>query len=83
MAEDLPLPRESGPRGLLSEAARRRLWNVHAEADLIRKRALAAVEARYRNEAHSGKTFHEYLGSGQAVTDLAEANVQAARVSII
>jgi hypothetical protein len=78
---DLPLPGllPNDPRSCLSEAARRRVWNARAEADLIRTRSLAAIETRYRSEPDPGKGFSEYLTTGQAAIELAEAKMQAAR----
>lgn len=78
---DIPLPGlvPTDPRNILSEAARQRISDAHADADLIRTRALAEIEARYRSEPDSDESFFEYLTTGQAAIELAEAKVQAAR----
>jgi len=76
-----PLPRVDtrDPRSTLSDAARRRLSNAHADADLIRARALAHLETRYRSEPHSDDCFSEFLSKGQPSVDFADAKMQSAR----
>ena len=78
---DIPLPGldPKDPRSILSEAARRRISDAHADADLVRVRALASIEARYRSKPDSDKSLVEYQTTGQTGVQSAEANVQAAR----
>lgn len=79
---DIPLPGldPTDPRSILSQAARKRISDVHADADLVRARALASIEARYRSEPDSDKTLFEYQTTGQAGVEWAQAKVQAAGV---
>src|SRR5271163_264150 len=68
------------PHNILSEAARRRISDAYAEADLIRTRALASIEMRYRSQPESGKTLFDYQTTGQTGVEWAEAKIRAARV---
>ena len=78
---DIPLYRRllpHDPRNRLSEAARRRISDAHADAELIRTRALAAIEARYYSELDRAESFSTYLATGRAAIEWAKAKVQAA-----
>jgi len=66
------------PENLLSPKARERIERAWDEYDLIRKRALSALDTRYRAEPGGCADFMEYLGNGQAGIDFAESRIKAA-----
>ena len=79
---DLPLPEltPGNPENLLSHDARQRIGRAWVEHDLIRKRALSALDTRYRAEPAGCADFMEYLGKGQAGIDFIESRIKAAGV---
>jgi hypothetical protein len=74
---DIPLPQlhVGDPRNQLGKGARRRLSDAHAACDLIRTRALAKIEARYRATGDGSDS-----ASAQAEIEIGEANLEAARI---
>ncbi len=79
---DPPLPGllPNDPENCLSQAARRRVEHAHLKSQLIRTKALAIIETRYRSEPVHELSFAEYFKTGQAVLEWDEAKVESARI---
>ena len=79
---DLLLPGlpSNDPKNCLSEAARRRVEDAHLESQLIRTKALAIIETRYRSGPTHELSFGDYFKTGQAAIEWDEAKVESARI---
>ena len=79
---DPPLARlqPSDPQNCLSEPARRRVEDAHLKSQLIRTKALAIIETRYRSAPTHELSFGDYFKTGQAAIEWDEAKVESARI---
>jgi hypothetical protein len=71
------------PRGALSVTAQRRIADAHADSDLIRARALAKIEVRYRSERKSRMTLGDYCEIGPAAIEWSDAKMQSALAVLV
>ena len=67
------------PRNCLSDSARWRISEAYGKDELIRTRALADLEMRFKSKADPNRTFLEYCDSGSAAVKLNRAKLDGAR----
>jgi hypothetical protein len=78
---DFPLRKlpANDPENLLSPEARQRIQRMYIQVDRIKLQAEHQAVLRYEAEADRGRSFDEFVSSGQTSIDLANAKMEAAR----